>query len=116
MSIPQELMDAARIDGAPLLTIFWQIFLPLATPALATLAVFTFMGTWNDLLGPLIYLSSIAKYTVSIGLTFWQSQHNAKWAQLMAATIVSLIPVLILFALGAQRYFVQGIATAGLKR
>jgi multiple sugar transport system permease protein len=116
MSIPEELMDAAKIDGASLLGIYWQIFLPLATPALATLAVFTFLGAWNDLLGPLIFLSTILKYTVSMGLTFWQSQHRAMWAQLMASTIVSLIPVLILFVLGAQRYFVQGIATAGLKR
>lgn len=114
-SIPQELMDAARIDGASFAAIFWRIFLPLATPALATLGVFTFMGAWNDLLGPLIYLNSMKKYTISIGLTFWQSQHRAYWPELMATTLVSLIPVMILFFAGAQKYFVQGIATTGLK-
>ena len=116
LTIPFEVVDAAKIDGAGWLTIYWRIFLPLAMPALATLGIFSFMAAWNDLLGPLIYLNSMGKYTVSIALAFYQGQHKVDWSTLMAASIISLTPVLILYFAGAQKYFVQGIATVGIKR
>ncbi len=116
LTLPAELFDAAKIDGAHAIRIFWQIYLPLAKPALATLSVFTFMGTWNDLLTPLIYLNSMDKYTVSIALTLFRGQHGeTHWPTLMAASLVSILPTLLLYIV-AQRYFVQGIATSGLKR
>jgi len=114
LTIPSELMDAAKIDGCSFYGIYARIFMPLAGPALATLGVFTFMWSWNDLFGPLIYLNTPSKYTVSIGLTFFQSVHYNSWALLMAGSIVSLVPIIILYVV-AQRYFVQGIATTGLK-
>ena len=92
-----------------------RIFVPLAGPALATLGVFTFMWSWNDLFGPLIYLNTPSKYTVSIGLTFFQSVHYDAWSLLMAGSIISLLPIIALY-LVAQKYFVQGIVTSGLKR
>lgn len=116
LTVPFELVDAAKIDGAGWLTIYWRVFLPLAMPALATLGVFSFMNAWNDLLGPLIYLNSTGKYTVSIALAFFQGQHKVEWSALMAASIMSLVPVLVLYFAGAQKYFVQGIATVGIKR
>jgi multiple sugar transport system permease protein len=116
LTLPGELADAARIDGCSWRGIYWRIFLPLAKPALATLAVFTFMAAWNDLLGPLIFLNSMEKYTVSIGLTFFQGQHEATfWPQLMAASLVSISPLIVLYV-SAQKYFIQGIATSGLNR
>jgi multiple sugar transport system permease protein len=116
LTLPTELFDAAKIDGAHTIRIFWQIYLPLAKPALATLGVFTFMGTWNDLLTPLIYLNSMDKYTVSIALTLFRGQYGeTHWPTLMAASLVSILPTLLLYIV-AQRYFVQGIATSGLKR
>lgn len=116
LTLPTELFDAAKIDGAHTIRIFWQIYMPLAKAALATLAVFTFMGTWNDLLTPLIYLNSMDKFTVSIALTLFRGQHGeTHWPTLMAASFVSILPTLLLYIV-AQRYFVQGIATSGLKR
>jgi ABC-type glycerol-3-phosphate transport system permease component len=114
LTIPMEMMEAAKIDGAGYLRIFWRIFLPLSGPALATLAVFTFMGSWNNLLGPLIYLNSEEKMTVTLGLTLLQGQHYSEWTLLMAGAIVSVIPTLIVFFL-AQKYFVEGIVRAGIK-
>ena len=115
LSIPSELMDAAKIDGSDYYMILARIYLPLAGPALATLGVFTFMWAWNDLLGPLIYLNSPWNYTVSIGLAFFQSRRYTIWGQMMAAALISLVPIIVLFLL-AQKYFVQGIATTGLRR
>lgn len=114
LSIPTEIMEAAKIDGASYWRIFWRIFLPLSGPALATLAVFTFMGSWNNLLGPLIYLNSENNFTVTLGLTLLQGQHTSQWTLLMAGAIVSVIPTLIVFFI-AQKYFVEGIARVGLK-
>ncbi len=115
LSIPADLMDAAKIDGSNYYGIYARIFMPLAGPALATLGVFTFMWTWNDLFGPLIYLNSPSKYTVSIGLAFFQSVHYSEWSLLMAGSMISVVPILVLY-MAAQKYFVQGIATSGLKR
>jgi multiple sugar transport system permease protein len=115
LSIPGELMDAAKIDGCNFYGIYARIFMPLAGAALATLGVFTFMWSWNDLFGPLIYLNTPSKYMVSIGLAFFQSVHYNAWALLMAGSIISLVPIVVLY-MAAQKYFVQGIATSGLKR
>ena len=88
--------------------------MPLARPALATLAIFTFMWTWNDLLNPLIYLSNLDQYTTTVGLAFFQGQFVGKWPEMMAGALVSLAPMIILFVV-AQKYFVRGIALSGLK-
>jgi ABC-type glycerol-3-phosphate transport system permease component len=114
LTIPVEMMEAAKIDGAGYWRIFWRIYLPLSGPALATLAVFTFMGSWNNLLGPLIFLNSTEKMTVTLGLTLLQGQYYSQWTLLMAGAIVSVIPTLIVFFI-AQKYFVEGIVRAGLK-
>jgi ABC-type glycerol-3-phosphate transport system permease component len=114
LTIPTEMMEAAKIDGAGYWRIFWRIYMPLSGPALATLAVFTFMGSWNNLLGPLIFLNSEDKMTVTLGLTLLQGQYYSQWTLLMAGAIVSVIPTLIVFFI-AQKYFVEGIVRAGLK-
>jgi multiple sugar transport system permease protein len=114
LAIPKELADAARVDGANPWQIFTQVYVPLARPALATLAIFTFMWTWNDLLNPLIYLSDLDQYTTTVGLAFFQGQHVGKWPEMMAGALVSLLPMIILFVV-AQKYFVRGIALSGLK-
>jgi multiple sugar transport system permease protein len=115
LSIPQDLVDAGRIDGASFFTIFVRIFLPLGKPVLATLGVLTFMGSWNDLMDPLIMLNSIEKFTVTLGLTFFRNRMtDVAWGPLMAATVMGALPTLLLFV-GAQKYFVQGIVTTGLK-
>jgi len=114
LAIPRELADAARVDGANPWQIFTKVYVPLARPALATLAIFTFMWTWNDLLNPLIYLSDLDQYTTTVGLAFFQGQHVGKWPEMMAGALVSLLPMIILFIV-AQKYFVRGIALSGLK-
>lgn len=115
LTIPRDLDDAAKIDGASPPLIFARIYLPLAKPALATLAVFVFLATWNDLIGPAIYLSSMDKITVTLGLSFLSSQYGGTlWGPLMAGSIISLLPVLIVFIF-AQQYFVQGLALSGIK-
>lgn len=113
-TIPQELSDAARIDGCSELGIYWRIILPLSRPALAVVAVFTFMYAWNDFLGPLVYIQSPNQFTLSLGLQTFQSQSGTQWHLLMAASAVVIAPVLVLFFL-AQRTFIEGIATTGLK-
>jgi multiple sugar transport system permease protein len=114
LAIPVELADAARVDGANPWQIFWRIYVPLARPALATLAIFTFMWSWNDLLSPLIYLRTLDQYTTTVGLAFFQGQFVGKWPEMMAGAMVSLAPMIILFVV-AQQYFVRGIALSGLK-
>ncbi len=114
-TIPFELSDAARVDGCSEWGIFRQVILPLSKPALAVVALFTFMGTWNDFLGPLIYLMDQRKFTLSLGLQFYQSQHGGtQWNLLMAASTIVVAPVLILFFF-TQKQFIQGIAVSGLK-
>lgn len=109
-----ELEEAARIDGASSFTIYWKIILPLAKPALIVLALFTFMGNWNDYLWPLIVTSSAEMRTLPVGLAIMQGQFNIQFAKLMAATIFSALPVIILFIF-AQRFLVKGIALSGIK-
>jgi len=114
-TIPEELSEAARIDGCSELGIFLRIILPLAKPALAVVALFAFLGTWNDFLGPLIYLQRPEQFTLALGLQDFQSQQGGTpWHELMAASVLVMVPVLVLFFL-AQRTFVEGIATSGMK-
>lgn len=112
--VPTELCEAARIDGLSEYSIWWRIMLPLSKPALSTLTIFTFVATWNDFLGPLIYLTKTELKTIQIGLRMFISQYSAEYGLIMAASVIALIPVLIVF-LALQKYFVQGVATAGLK-
>lgn len=112
--VPTELCEAARIDGLSEYGIWWRIMLPLSKPALSTLTIFTFVATWNDFLGPLIYLTKTELKTIQIGLRMFISQYSAEYGLIMAASVIALIPVLIVF-LALQKYFVQGVATAGLK-
>ena len=114
MTIPHELTDAARVDGCSEFGIYWKIIMPLAKPALATVGLFAFMNTWNDYVGPLIYLSDASKYTLSIGLASFSSQYGSYPGMLMAVTAVMTIPIIILFFL-AQRTFIQGITLTGVK-
>ncbi len=114
LTIPKELEDAAWIDGCSTKRIYWQIMLPLAKPALITVSIFSFMSHWNDFMGPLIYLNSEHKRTLAIALQSFQGQFTSEWNLLMAASVVVLIPVLIIF-FTLQRYFVEGIVLTGLK-
>lgn len=114
LGIPRELEDAARIDGAGYLKVFWRIILPLSKPALAVVAVLGFMGVWNAFLWPLIMLNSTSKFTLPVGLQLLNSQHGTDWTVLMAGDVIGLIPVVIVY-LAAQKYFVQGITMTALK-
>ena len=113
-TLPAELADAARIDGCSELGIYWRIFMPLAKPALATVAIFTFLNGWNDFIGPLLYINSPDKFTVAIGLATFRSVMRTRWDLLMAASTAMIVPVLLLFFF-AQRYFIEGIVLSGLK-
>lgn len=112
--IPDEFCEAARIDGMNEYQIWYKIMLPLSKPALSTLTIFTFVGTWNDFLGPMIYLKTEAKKTLQIGLRMFISQYSSEYGLIMAASVLSLIPVLVVF-LSLQKYFVEGIAATGVK-
>lgn len=115
MGIPKELEESAKIDGCNTWGCFWRIIMPLSKPALAVVALFHFMTVWNDLIGPLIYLSHQQQFTLALGLQFLQSKSgDTPWNQLMAASTMIVVPVLLLFVL-AQRTFIRGIATTGLK-
>jgi multiple sugar transport system permease protein len=114
ISIPRDLDEAARIDGAGHLRIYWQIVLPLAKPAIATVAVLNFTALWNDLLWPLVVTSTTEMRTLPAGLALFGGQHVTDHAVLMAGAVISLLPIAIAFFL-AQRYFVAGVATTGLK-
>jgi multiple sugar transport system permease protein len=114
MSIPNELCEAARIDGMNEYQIWAKIMLPLSKPALSTLTIFTFVTTWNDFLGPMIYLTKTELKTIQIGLRMFISQYSAEYGLIMAASVVALIPGLVVF-LALQRFFVEGVASTGLK-
>lgn len=114
-TIPMELSEAAKLDGCSEFRIFTDVIVPLAKPALTVVALFTFMGSWNDFLGPLIYLVDQNTFTLSLGLSAYQTQHGGTpWNLLMAATLLVILPVLLVFFF-AQKVFIQGIATSGLK-
>ncbi|NLO39541.1 MAG: carbohydrate ABC transporter permease [Ruminiclostridium sp.] len=114
MGIPDSLCEAARIDGMNDYGIYLKIMLPLSKPAIATLTIFTFVNTWNDYLGPLIYLKTQEKKTIQLGLKMFINQYSSDYGLIMAGSVLSLIPVIIVF-LCLQKYFVQGIATSGIK-
>lgn len=115
MTIPLELDDAARIDGCGYFDIYWRILLPLIKPGLATVAIFSFMWTWNDFMGPLIYLNSFEKLTIALGLSRFTGMYGmSAWNLLMAASLVATLPCLLLFFF-AQKYFIQGVVITGLK-
>jgi multiple sugar transport system permease protein len=114
MTLPRELEDAARVDGASYWRIFRSIVLPLSGPALATVGVFTFIEKWNDFIWPLVVINSTEKMTLPLGLAYLNSARSTDWTRLMAGDVVSLIPMILVFAF-AQRYFVRGISLTGLK-
>lgn len=114
LGIPLELSEAARIDGLSEYGIWARIILPLSKPAIATLAIFTFVNTWNDYMGPLIYLTTDTSKTIQVGLRRFIQAYSAEYQNIMAASLCSLLPVAIVF-LFLQRYFIEGIATTGLK-
>ncbi|GAA3465374.1 carbohydrate ABC transporter permease [Saccharothrix longispora] len=114
LTIPDELCEAARVDGLSEYGIYFRIMLPLSVPALASLALLTFVTTWNDYLGPLIYLRDPDLWTIQLGLKSFVSDYNAEHALIMTGSVLSVLPIAIVFLLG-QKYFVQGIATSGLK-
>jgi multiple sugar transport system permease protein len=113
-TMPQELEDAAKIDGASLFGIYWRIMLPQVKPALAAVGVFTFLDSWNDLFGPLIFITSIRLQTLPVGLALFQGEFFTQVNLLMAASTLSIVPVLIVY-ISAQKYFVQGITLTGIK-
>ena len=114
MTIPIELEEAATIDGAGSLRIFFKVVLPLIKPALTAVAIFSFQGAWNDFLSPLIYLNDPSKYTLQLGLSQFQGTYHTEWNLIMAATVVVALPMLIIF-FSAQRYFIEGITMTGSK-
>ncbi len=118
LTIPRDLVDAARMDGASLFDIFWRIYLPLSKPAVAALSIFVFKDAWNDLLHPLVYLpTDMHKTTLTVGLAFFQQQlqMGGKFTVLMAGAFLSILPLLIIFFI-AQKQFIEGIALSGVKR
>ena len=114
ISIPDELLDAARIDGLSEYGIYFRIALPLSKPVIATLSIFSFVNIWNDFMGPMIYFDSVYNKTIPLGIRMFIGQYSAEYGLIMAASTVSLIPVIAVF-LFFQRFFVEGIATSGLK-
>jgi multiple sugar transport system permease protein len=114
LSIPRDLEEAAKIDGAGFFTTFWRVMLPLATPALAAVAILQFQGAWNGFFWPLILLQDRSHWTLPLGLSQFRFQFQTLWPDLMAVSLMATIPVLILY-LFFQRYFVEGIAAAGVK-
>jgi multiple sugar transport system permease protein len=114
MAIPEEIAEAGRIDGAGEWRLFWQLHLPLSVPALTTCALFQFLWTWNDFFGPLLYLNDPSQYTVAYGLQQFLSSYGSMWGQLMAASTIFALPVILLFFM-AQKAFIEGISTTGAK-
>jgi multiple sugar transport system permease protein len=115
LTIPNELIEAAKIDGANHLYIWWKIFIPLAKPAIATVAIFSFNGAWNDFLGPLLYINDESLYTLQMGLQIFKGQNDTQWNFLMAGSLMVLLPVITIFFF-FQRYFIEGMnLTAGSK-
>ena len=114
IGVPNELLEAARIDGLNEYGIFARVALPLVKPGIATLVIFTFVNIWNDFMGPLIYLNSTELKTIQLGIRMFISQYGADYALIMAASVCSLIPVLIVFMV-CQKWFVEGITAGGVK-
>jgi multiple sugar transport system permease protein len=117
LTIPIDFVDASRMDGASLFQIYWRIYMPLAKPALAALAIFTFQGAWNDLLHPLVYMPAVPNTTLTVGLAFFQQQltMGGKFTVLMAGALISILPLVLVFFF-AQKQFIEGISLSGVKR
>ncbi len=114
LTLPKDLEDAAKIDGCNYFVIFWKIILPLSKPVLATLTTFTFMGSWMSFMWPLIVLNTQSKFVLPIGLAYFQSLHHTDWTMLMAASVMMILPILLVFIFN-QRFFVEGIKLTGIK-
>lgn len=114
MEIPDEICEAARIDGASEYGIYGRIMLPLSKPVIATLTIFSFTSTWNDFMGPLIYINTDKLKTIQLGLRSFISEYSSEYSLIMAGSVIALIPVILVFAC-LQKYFVEGIASTGLK-
>jgi multiple sugar transport system permease protein len=114
LGIPGDLEDAATVDGCTRFGIYWRIILPLSKPALATLGIFVFLGSWNDFLGPLVFLDSVDKYTLPVGIALFQTSYFAEYGLTLAACVLCTIPVIIVFLI-LQRYIIKGISLTGLK-
>lgn len=112
--IPKEISESGRIDGAGYFRVFWSLILPLARPAMMTVALFTFMFTWNDFFAPLIYVTDPKKLTLAVGLRTFQTQYSAQYNLMMAAALVAMIPTVVIFFL-AQKQFIEGITFSGIK-
>ena len=113
-SIPKDLDEATIVDGGGFIRIWWQIIIPLSTPATIVVGLFAFLNNWNDFFGPLIYLDAEIKYTLALGLQLFKGMYNAQWHLMMAASTVVLAPAVIVFLFG-QKYFIEGITMSGLK-
>jgi ABC-type glycerol-3-phosphate transport system permease component len=113
-SLPIDLEDAAKLDGAGTFQIYWKIMLPQVKPGLAAVGIFTFLDSWNDLFGPLIFINSIEKQTLPVALALYQGEFFTETSLLMAAATITIVPVIVIF-LASQKYFIQGIALTGLK-
>ncbi|SFJ80192.1 multiple sugar transport system permease protein [Paenibacillus sp. UNC496MF] len=114
LTIPQDFDEAAFVDGASYFQIYWRILLPLSRSAVIVVALFTFLGSWNDFMGPLIYLKSDSRFTLALGLQMFQGSYTAQWDLLMAASAAVVLPCVVVFLVG-QRYFLEGITLTGLK-
>ena len=114
LTIPQEMVEAARIDGCSFIQIYYRIFLPLSKPGLATLGIFTFLGSWNNLMGPLIFLTKVETMTITLGLTLLTNQAGGRWELIQAGAVISILPITVMFFIG-QEHFIQGIARTGIK-
>jgi multiple sugar transport system permease protein len=114
LTIPRDLIEAARMDGAGEFRIWARIVMPLSTPAIATVGLFSFLGGWNDFLGPLIYLADQSRYTLSLGLAMFSTQYGSEYGQMMAVAALMTIPIIVIFFF-AQKTFIQGIKTSGMK-
>jgi multiple sugar transport system permease protein len=114
LTIPKELEESAIVDGATRFKIFYRIFIPLSVPAFIVIGIFSFQGSWNDLLAPLIYLNDTNKFTLPLGLAMFKGMLKVEWGPLMAGSILALLPVVIVFFL-VQKYFVEGVKMSGIK-
>jgi multiple sugar transport system permease protein len=113
LTIPVEMEEAARVDGASTLRLYWQIIMPLSGPVVASVAIFSFINHWNDFMGPLIYTNSVKARTLALGLRYFRNEYTTSVNLMMCAAMFMIFPVLLLF-FGAQRYFVRGVVTSGL--
>ena len=114
MTVPRDLLDAARVDGHGEIAIWWRVVMPLSVPALAVVGLFSFLGAWNDFVNPLIYLLDESRYTLSLGLAMFQGQYETEYGKLMAASALMTCPIVVLFFF-AQRQFIEGIKMTGIK-